>query len=103
MPDLKPTPARLALLKAVAAGEVTAHRSPNSLARDWVTWSQIAWAALPDAWKQGTGRYIKVTGRMKQMESAGWVELGPRNGPSFFAPRYWLLTDAGKAVSDASE
>jgi hypothetical protein len=95
MPELRPTRTRLALLRAVADGAVTAHN--NSPARGWkTTWSQVdlVGAGWPMA---GAARWRTVTAAVRELEDAGWVRAGPRLG-SYYAPRPWEITDMGKAV-----
>jgi hypothetical protein len=70
---LYPTPTRLELLRAVAAGAVL----------DGIT-NDDAW--LIDLDPPAT----KVTARMAEMDAAGWVHLD--------GPPVWALTDAGRTV-----
>lgn len=86
---LYPTKARLALLQAVADGEVKQHR----------------FVGYPSEvrWRQPAGRSRVVTARIDEMQRAGWVEMGPPVGKSMYSARPVVLTDAGKAVLAASK
>jgi hypothetical protein len=85
MTELKPTPARLALLRAVERGEVKRFRG---------------WGHEPDSseWIPPEAPRRRVTSAVDLMFSAGWVRLGPRSSPSYYSAAPWLLTDAGRAV-----
>jgi hypothetical protein len=41
-----------------------------------------------------------VTARCEEAKAAGWIVLGPRNGPSMYSRALWQLTDAGRQVLD---
>lgn len=79
MSDLHPTPTRLALLRAVAAGEVheDTFRAP---------------------YKSHHGR-DNVTARIDDLYRAGWISFGE---PAARWRRAWQLTDAGRAVLEAA-
>jgi len=81
MSGLKVTPARLALLRAVAAGDVY---------RPWCTGK--------DYQNLGEGTWPKtVTSQLRPMRFAAWVKL--ESGP-LGRSRYWRLTTDGLAVLD---
>lgn len=86
MADLRLTPRRLSLLRAVAAGEV----------RYWPSWrpKSSPWSEVKTAGHVAT----RVTTRIQELEGAGLVRLGHRSHPSLMASRPWELTDAGRAV-----
>ncbi len=77
--SLKPTPARVALAKAIAAGRVTYYRR---------------WGHDPDEVKWDRKR---VTGPYRQFEAAKLVTLGPAEHPSAYAPKPVQLTPEGVA------
>lgn len=83
MPNLKLTPARLDVLKGVAAGEVSQHRS---------------WGHDPDedVWRPATGGRKKVNGAVAWLKDADLIALGPAVGPSMYAAKPWQLTEAGE-------
>lgn len=84
MSDLKPTPTRIALLKAVAVTTVIHYRG---------TGHDPDYSVI-----SGSPDRRKVTAQMRQLESAGWVRLGSPEWPSYYAPRRWEITNAGKKV-----
>jgi hypothetical protein len=82
MADFYPTKTRLALLQAVADGEVSIDR----------------WSASVPTWDRGPGtpiRYRIVKDRMRAFTLAGWTQLGERDE---YGRRYYELTDAGRKV-----
>jgi len=85
MAELYPTKTRLALLQAVADGQVY----------------QGTWYQDEDFWADGV-RDRNVTARMADLRRAGWVELGGRD-PGKQWRRLWRLTAAGAAVLAASK
>ena len=70
--SLYPTPTRLALLRDVGAQRIVRQPSGAST-HEWAT----------------------VTGRMADLERAGWVHLVDLSGDGTLC---WLLTDAGRRV-----
>ena len=70
--NLYPTPTRLALLRDVGAQRIVRQPSGDS-----------------------THEWAKVTGRMAELEHAGWVRLVDLSGDGTLC---WLLTDAGRRV-----
>lgn len=102
MSDLKPTEARLRLLKAVADNAVTAHRDANSLSKWTVAYSQVdrigAGWPIPVA---SLSKWLVVTARVNELADADWIRLGPQDG-SWLSPRQWEITPAGQAVLDAA-
>ena len=90
--SLHPTKTRLALLQAVADGDVRQcyPRPPDPI-----------YSEMDRGY--GTGRrYVKVTVKIDELERAGWVGLGEREFDRYGAPRPWLLTPAGRAVLDGA-
>lgn len=79
---LFPTKTRLALLRAVAAGNVHA-------ARDFHTDKLVS---------QNVAQI--VTARCEEAKAAGWIVLGPRLGPSIYNRALWQLTEVGRQVLD---
>lgn len=84
MADLHPTKTRLALLAEVVADNVLDGLTDETDGDIW-----LIDAAPPFDPPR------KVTARMLELEKAGWVEQGPGIGS-------WRLTDAGRAVLEAS-
>ncbi len=84
MTDLYPTKARVALLAAIAAGDVYADIGAGTgySGHDYI---------IED------GRHYRVTARVNQLLRAGWVQW--RNDES--GNGRYLLTPAGQAVLDA--
>jgi hypothetical protein len=87
--NLKPTAARLALMRAVAAAEVTRihywnhGRGPDRIVVRW--------------------NLKTVTGRYNELQAAGLVRLGA-SGASMYHPRSVELTDAGQQwLTDAEQ
>ncbi len=83
---LKPTPARLALLQAVADGEV-------SVARQWG-------GGFEYRHRPAEGPNRTVTKAAETLKAAGWIGEGRADGPSMYARRPVELTDAGRTVLD---
>jgi hypothetical protein len=82
--DLYPTPSRLDLLRAVAAGEVFGSHHHKTM--KWrVRWGQAT-----------------VTSRVTELAVAGWVGVGASTGWSYYARKPYELTDAGRAVLDGA-
>jgi hypothetical protein len=87
--SLKLTQTRLELLAAIDDGYVTQH-----------------YPLLPeptyDQWDRGPGakgrRRCVVTANVAQLAAEGYVRLGERRDSWYKSPRYWELTDAGRAV-----
>jgi hypothetical protein len=97
MAELKATKTRLALLQAVADGNVT-QRYPLM--------PEPIYSELDRGPNAGLGgsRYLRVTTRIDDLERVGWVRLGKRAISSWSkSPRRWELTDAGRAVLAASK
>lgn len=82
--DLRPTPARWAVLRAVADGDVW--YDPQSFGDP----AEIRW----------DGR--KVTAVVNHMIAAGWVRLGTPTHPSVHARRPVEITDVGRTVLNAA-
>jgi len=84
MADVKLTPARLDVLKAVAAGQVKHYRN---------------WGKDPDedCWSpSGHGRGKKVTAAIEFLRKEKLIEMGPAEHASMYAPKPWRLTEAGE-------
>lgn len=80
MADLHSTPTRLALLREVDAGLVIRDRDGD--------------------WLDHDPQWIRVAGRVAELEAAGWVELGTSRPGGHITP--WRLSKAGRAVLDAN-
>lgn len=80
---LKLTPTRVAILLAVADGKVEHHPT---------------WSRTPnyDYWRMPGGHTRKVTTHIRWLFRAGFIKGGPASGPSMYATKTWLLTDAGR-------
>lgn len=85
MADLKPTPARLALLQAVADGAVTEQYG-------------IFPSADEAVWDRYDAPSRIVTGKARELYLAGWIRLGDKVHNSYKAPRLFEITEAGQAV-----
>lgn len=83
MADLKPTPARLDLLRAVAAGRVSRTRALGD---------DIDWSRRPER---------KVSAVIGKLADAGWVRLHLDRSSTRSHP--WKLTDTGRAVLAAAD
>lgn len=84
MTDLKLTPARAEILRAVAAGQVKHYRN---------------WGKDPDedCWSpSGYGRGKRVTAAVDFLRQAKLIETGPAEHASMYAPKPWRLTEAGQ-------
>jgi hypothetical protein len=90
--DLKPTANRLALLRAAAEEKSRVYRC-----RDFDSGEVVAYLERPD---QGE---LMVTARVDEQVKAGWLRSGAPTGPSWYARRPMLVTDAGRAVLAATE
>jgi hypothetical protein len=81
--DIKLTDARAEVLRAIAAGEVSHHRS---------------WGHDPDedVWRPGGYGRKKVNGVVAFLKEARLIKLGPPVGPSMYAAQPWQLTEDGE-------
>lgn len=98
--SLHPTKTRLALLQAVADGAVTQHYPilPDPI------YSQVdrvgaGWRAPGDTFAR---RWDRVTSRIDELNRAGWVRLGAREGDHYKSPRLWDVTPLGREVLDGA-
>lgn len=84
MAELKPTPARLDLLRAVEAGQVAySTASGNDFDR----------SRRPER---------MVNDRVRAMSDAGWIRLRHEDEDTRWS-RFWELTDTGRAVLAAAD
>jgi len=83
MPDVNLTPARVAVLRAVADPTVRVYRS-----RDLGTFEAVS------TWDQ-YNRAKKVTAICDWLEKHGLIRTGPPSSPSLYARRSWEITEAG--------
>lgn len=86
MVDLKPTAARLALLRAITDPDVKVYSF-----REFSTDKPMSVWHLPDHSER------VVTVRVAEMETAKLIEKGAASGPSWYARRPWEITEAGRA------
>lgn len=87
MSALNMTPARIAILRAVA--------DPNI--EVYATITVHSWAAA-DVWMREPGEMKqKVTGKVKPLVSAGLVKVAPV-GTRYHQPRPYTLTEAGEKI-----
>lgn len=86
MTALKATPARIALMRAIAAPDIEVSAS----ARMGGSWSTAeVWLKAPyESWR-------RVTKQVERLELAGLVKRGPV-GVRYHEPRPYALTDAGR-------
>lgn len=87
MADLRMTPARVALLSAVAAPDVTVY-----LCRNFDTGKPMS------VWRQPDSSERLVTKRAAELNDAGLIKAGPASGPSWYARKNWEITDHGRRV-----
>ena len=92
MADLRPTPARLALLQAVAEGGVTEHYGI------WQSDTSAVWAHGPAGTRRRT-----VTARADDLYRAGLIRLGDKIHAGYRSPRLFEITEAGYAVLAAAK
>jgi hypothetical protein len=87
--DLRMTPTRAALLRAVADPDIEVFAVFGGLRGSWST---------ADVWIREPGRALrKVTALAGWLEAVGMVRRGPvRN--RYHAPRHYTLTDNGRAA-----
>lgn len=106
MGDLRMTPARLALLRAVADGKVAEHYpifdEPGKPYSIWEEREMRVEALTPPtvSWPSYT-----VTSRIAELDRAGLVRIDvdePPWSPWGRGSRRWHLADAGRAVLEAS-
>lgn len=88
MADLKMTPARLALLRAVDDPNTEVYAS-TGLGGSWST--ADVWIRVPGEVRR------KATKRVDELEVAGLVKLAP-TGVRYHQPRDYSLTEAGAKV-----
>lgn len=90
MADIKLTPARADVLRAVSRGEVKHHRS---------------WGHDPDedVWRPATGGRKKVTAAVNHLQQAGLVVEGPAEHASMYAAKPWQITEAGEQWLEAND
>jgi hypothetical protein len=81
MSDLYPTPTRLALLRAVVAGEIWQNSNGESVETD----SDVLGVSDP---------VRRVTAAVHEQQRAGWIELVELK----YGAKQWQLTDEGRAV-----
>lgn len=86
MTDLKPTAARLALLRAIADPGVTVYTC-----REFASGKPMSVWNLPDHSER------LVTKRCADLAAAKLIEKGKASGPSWYARRPWEITEAGRA------
>lgn len=86
MPDLRPTPKRLDVLRAVSAGEVKRYRG-------WGKGEKTR-----DEWKPSDGARVNVTRTCNELVSASprLIAPGRTEGPSLYSPQAWNITEAGR-------
>lgn len=97
MTALYPTKTRLALLQAVADGQITEHYPLNLSVRRGL---QPPYSVLAEL--DRTTR--RVTAVIAELARAGWVRLDDNpERRTRYGPVRWLLTEAGQAVLDASK
>ena len=87
MDDLRMTPNRVALLRAVADPAVTVY-----LCRNFDTGKPMS------VWRQPDSSERLVTKRAAELDDAGLIKAGPASGPSWYARKNWEITDAGRAT-----
>lgn len=87
MSTLYPTKTRLALLQAVADGDV---------------YKEIAFLPYDSYHRAKAGISVRrrVSARCEELHRAGWIELNSENTQRWSRP--WRLTDAGRAVLDSA-
>ncbi|MFG1846813.1 hypothetical protein [Micromonospora carbonacea] len=87
MPNLTLTPNRLAVLRAVKAGDVKHHKS-------WQT------GKVSDLWKVDEYTTKNVTGTCNYLTNTTprLIRPGRRTGSSVLSPQVWELTDEGEKV-----
>jgi hypothetical protein len=90
MPDLKMTPARIALLRAVADPKTEVYAALGSNLR--VTWADADVYVKPEF-----RAAKKVTKRAEELEAAKLIKRAPA-GVRYHQPRHYSLTEAGAKV-----
>lgn len=83
MVDIKLTPTRAVVLRAVAAGEVLHHRTWDVKKPDY------------DVWTPASGTTRKVTADVLKLREARLVRIGRSLSASAFSAQELELTDAG--------
>jgi hypothetical protein len=87
MAELMATKTRLALLAAVADGQVY----------------KGTWYSVEDYWDDNGSYDRRVTARVAELHRAGWVAMDHSRDPDRPHRRLWRLTDAGRAVLAANK
>ncbi|TDC34234.1 hypothetical protein E1211_17970 [Micromonospora sp. 15K316] len=86
MASLKMTPTRLAVLRAIAAGEVSRHRG----------WTKSE--KTRDIWSGNGGQNVTRTCNDLTNANPRLAVTGRSTGPSIYSPQVWELTEAGRKV-----